>query len=369
MRIASIETREYRLALDPPFSAAWDPEPRTHLDATLTIVTADDGTAGYASGNALPDREVLERHLRGLEATQTEAVNDVCRTVDFHGSRPWTCEVAVWDLVGRAAGEPLWRLLGGRNDALVAYASTGERVPRDERVRRCQALRDAGWRAVKLRLGSRDLHAEIETVAAVRDAVGPDMAIMVDANQGWRMPGDRTPAWDVPTAAAFAGALEPLGVNWLEEPLPCGDVEGYAALRRLTGIRIAAGEMVRTEHEARDLIVRGSVDVIQCDAVLTGEFEGCRRLSALADAHGRSWSPHTWSHGHGLLANLHLALAVSACPFLEVPYDPPAWTPERRDFPLPDPVQVKPDGTLAAPPGAGLGADPDLDALERWRMR
>ena len=111
--------------------------------------------------------------------------------------------------------------------------------------------------------------------------------------------------------------------------------------------------MVRTGHEARDLIVRGGVDVVQCDAVLTEGFEGCRRLSALADAHGRSWSPHTWSHGHGLLANLHLALAVSACPFLEVPFDPPAWTPERRDFPLPTPVEVAADGALAAPPGAG----------------
>src|SRR4029079_9020749 len=90
------------------------------------------------------------------------------------------------------------------------------------------------------------------------------------------------------------------------------------------------------------------------------------RLSALADAHGASWSPHTWSHGHGLLANLHVALAVSSNGYLEVPYDPPGWTPERRDFPLPSPVEVA-GGMLLPPEGPGLGADPDLDALERWR--
>ena len=367
MRLHSIETRSYRLPLDPPFFAAWDPEPRTHLDATLTIVTADDGAQGFASGDALPDRALLERHLRDVDLDDAAAVHDVCRTVDFHGGRTWTCEVAIWDLVGRAAGQPLWRMLGAQNDSLTAYASTGERVETAERIRRCLALRESGWRAVKLRVGPDGPAAAAATAAAVREAVGPDMAIMVDVNQGWRMPGDRTPAWDVRTATELARALEPVDVHWLEEPLPCEDVDGYAELKRATGIRIAAGEMVRTEHEARDLIVRGRVDVIQCDVVLAGGVEGCRRLSALADAHGASWSPHTWSHGHGLLANLHVALAVSSNEFLEVPYDPPGWTPERRDFPLPSPVEVA-GGMLLPPEGPGLGADPDLDALERWRV-
>jgi L-alanine-DL-glutamate epimerase-like enolase superfamily enzyme len=366
VRLASIETRAYRLPLDPPFSAAWDPVPRTRLDATLTIVTADDGTVGYASGDALPDRALLERLLREVDLEDSAGVHDVCRTVDFHGGRPWTCEVAIWDLVGRAAGRPLRELLGGRNQFLTAYASSGERVEREERVRRCVALRDAGWRAVKLRVGGAGPDEAADLVGAVRGAVGPDMAVMVDANQGWRMPGDRAPAWDVATATAYARALEPHGVHWLEEPLPCSDVEGYAELRRATDLRIAAGEMVRSEHEARDLVVRGGVDVLQCDVVLAGGIEGCRRLSELADAHGASWSPHTWSYGHGLLANLHLALAVSSNDYLEVPYDPPGWTPERRDFPLPRPVEVA-AGTLGPPPGPGLGAEPDLADLERWR--
>jgi D-galactarolactone cycloisomerase len=366
MRIAAVETRTYRLPLNPPVVVAWDPEPRAALEATLTIVTADDGSRGYASGAPLPDRALLARLLAGLDASQTDAVREICRTVDFHGGRPWACEVAVWDMVGRAAGRPLRELLGGRSERITAYASAGEAVSREERVRRCVALQDAGWQAIKLRLG-RDWREGVETVAAVRGAVGGEMTIMVDANQGWRMPGDRAPAWDVATAATCARALEPLGVHWLEEPLPCANVEGYAELRALTDLRIAAGEMVRSEEEAVDLIVRGAVDVIQADVVLAGGIGGCRRVAEFAEAHGRTWSPHTWSHGHGLLANLHLALAVSTCPFLEVPYDPPGWTPERRDFPI-APLEVGSDGTLETPSGPGLGAEPDLDALEEWRV-
>jgi D-galactarolactone cycloisomerase len=369
VRIAAIDTRAYRLPLDPPFRAAWDPVPRTHLDAWLTIVTTDDGVTGYASGAPLPDRGLLERLLEGADPFDTETVRRVCETVDFHGGRPWTCEAAVWDLVGRAQGRPVCDLLGARNASLVAYASTGERLPAQERADRCRELRDAGWRAVKLRLDADGWRGDVDTVAAVRDAVGPDMAIMVDANQGWRMPGDVRPAWDVATAAACADALEPIGIEWLEEPLPCEDVAGYAELRRRTGVRIAAGEMVRGAHEARDLVLRGGVDVVQADVVLSGGIGGARTLSRLADEHGASWSPHTWSHGHGLAANLHAALGVSGCPYIEVPYDPPSWTPERRDFPLANPVEVRADGTVTAPDGPGLGPEPDLDALERWRTR
>jgi L-alanine-DL-glutamate epimerase-like enolase superfamily enzyme len=218
MKIASIETRRYRFALDPPLRAAWDPQPRTHQDATLVLVTSDDGLRGCASGDALPDAELLAGLLRGVDPFRTEVVREVCETVDFHGGRPWTLEVAVWDLVGRALGQPLWRLLGGRSESLVAYASCAERVAADERARRCVALRDSGVRAVKLRFHDDDWRADVEVVSAVRAAVGPEMRIMVDANQGWRMPGDRSPRWDVATAIACARALEPFGIEWLEEP-------------------------------------------------------------------------------------------------------------------------------------------------------
>ena len=368
MRIAAIETRHYRYPLDPPFSAAWDPVPRTHQDATLVVVRSDDGVEGYASGDALPDRELLERLLVGVDATQPEVVHGICETVDFHHGRNWTLEVAVWDLVSRALDVPLWRHLGGEADRMLAYASSGELVPAEERVRRCVALRDAGVHAVKLRLHSNDWRIDLPVIEAVREAVGGDLEIMVDANQGWRMPGDLSPRWDLSTAAAFAGELERLDVYWLEEPLPTDDLAGYAELRRDAGLRLAAGEMVRSAAEARELVLRGGIDVVQTDVVLAGGIEGCRRVAALAVREGRSWSPHTWSNGYGLLANLHAALAFSTCPYLEVPFDPPAWSTERRDWLLPVTMEIATDGTVSPPVGPGLGVVPDWDALEKYQV-
>ena len=368
MRITAVETLHYRLPLEPPFHAAWDPEPRTHQDATVVVVHTDEGVTGYASGDHLPDRHVLERHLVGLDPLRTEAVREIVETVDFHGGRPWTVEAAIWDVVGRALDTPLWRLLGGRSERIFAYVSTGELVEADERARRCVELREQGVRAVKLRFHHDDWRDDVAVVEQVRDAVGPELEIMVDANQGWRMPGDREPRWDVATAAQCARAIEPLGVYWLEEPLRTDDLDGYAALRRLTTLRLAAGEMARSAQEARDLVIRAGVDVVQTDAVLALGISGCRRIAALADLAGRAWSPHTWSNGFGLVVNLHLALAVSTVPYVEVPYDPPGWSAERRDWLLPVPVAIADDGTIAPPPGPGLGVTPDLDALERWRV-
>ncbi|CAA9532354.1 MAG: hypothetical protein AVDCRST_MAG79-1040, partial [uncultured Thermoleophilia bacterium] len=224
MQIASVETRLYALELDPPFRAAWDPVPRRRIEATLVIVRSSDGTEGYASGgDGLADRALLERLLVGVDPRRTEVVRELCETVDFHGGRPWAVELAVWDLVGRLLDTPVWRLLGGRNERLLAYASSGELVEPEERARRAVELRDAGVRALKIRFHLADWRDDVAVVEQVRTAVGTTMDLMVDANQGWRMPGDRRPRWDVATAARCAAALEELDVYWLEEPLPAED--------------------------------------------------------------------------------------------------------------------------------------------------
>src|SRR5574340_753021 len=137
MRIAAIDERRYRYPLDPPFRAAWDPEPRRFQDATIAVVRSEDGLEGYASGDALPDRELLARLLVGVDATDHARVHAILETVDFHHGRNWILEVAVWDLDARARGAPLWKRLGGERDRLHAYASTGELLPPDDRVRRC----------------------------------------------------------------------------------------------------------------------------------------------------------------------------------------------------------------------------------------
>ena len=126
--------------------------------------------------------------------------------------------------------------------------------------------------------------------------------------------------------------------------------------------------MVRSLAEARDLVLRGGVDVVQPDVVLAGGIEGARAIAESAAANGRTWSPHTWSNGYGLAANLHAAIAFSACPYIEVPYDPPGWSPERRDWLLPTPIEIGTDGTIEPPSGPGLGIVPDFDRLEQFRV-
>src|SRR5262249_6777061 len=155
-------------------------------DATIVIVRSDDGVEGYASGDDVPNLELLERLLVGVEVSDTDSVHGIVETVDFHGGRNWIAEVAVWDLLRRAPNGRPWLLLGGTRGRMLAYASTGELVEPEERARRCVALRDSGVRAVKLRLHSNDWRSDLPVFAAARDAVGGDLDLMVDANQGWR---------------------------------------------------------------------------------------------------------------------------------------------------------------------------------------
>ena len=121
-----------------------------------------------------------------------------------------------------------------------------------------------------------------------------ELAIMVDANQGWRMPGDIAPRWSPKSVLDLARELDRLDVYWLEEPLPSDDADGYAELRRATKLRLAGGEMARTAAEARALVLRGGIDVLQTDVVLAGGIEGARAAAGLVDENGATWSPHTW---------------------------------------------------------------------------
>jgi D-galactarolactone cycloisomerase len=366
VKVTRIEARSYSLPLDPPFDAAWDPKPRHSFGETIVMVDTDDGARGYAGGAPVPDVALLESLLVGLDPGDTDRVFEICQSVDFHHGRNWTVEVAIWDLLARAAGQPLWRFLGGRSDHFPAYASTGERVDREERVERLLTWQEGGVRAAKIRFNHVDWREDVKVVTAAREAVGSSMELMVDANHGWRMPGDLSRRWDLNIARQCAAALGDLGVFWLEEPLDTADTEAYAALRDVSPVPIAAGEMVRSLSETRRLL--RSVDVIQNDVVLAGGVSGCRIVAQWARDRDRVWSPHTWSTGLGLLANLHAALAYSNADYIEVPFDPPAWTSDRRDFMLPLQVEIGRDGEIKVPSGPGLGIEPDLEAIERYRV-
>ena len=366
MKITAIRLDRMRFPLDPPLRAAWDPVPRRYFDATLVRVDTDEGVTGTGSGDTMEgftgyadlflDRDPLRiaSHVRTLE------------TISFHAGRFWPLEAALWDIAGQVAGLPVATLFGGALDALPAYASFGVARSPAERAESVLAAVAAGFRAVKIRIGRDDPEAGLAAVRAAREAAGDGIEIMVDLNQWWRMPGDISPALDLAAVRQLAVRLRELGVLWLEEPLPQGDLEGMRMLREQTGIRVAGGEMARSPGELLEALEAGALDVVQPDAVLAVGMLRARTVGESALLRHRWFTPHTWTNGLGLLANLHVVAGVGGGPFVEFPYDPPEWTPQRRDFFLAQPLVVDAGGCLAVPRQPGLGADIDDSAITRW---
>jgi D-galactarolactone cycloisomerase len=367
MRITAIRRQRLRVPLDPPFPAAWDPVPRTQFAVTLVRVETDEGVVGIGSGDTMDGFEAFEHLFIGQDPLAVARHVRALETVDFHGARYWPLEVALWDIAGQVAGLPVATLFGGAVDGIPAYASCGMLLPAAARAEATLRLREEGFQAVKIRVDPRRLQDGMAAVRATREAVGETMAIMVDLNQGWRMAGDTSVALDPVAARRIAAGLAELGVLWLEEPLAGTDLPGLAALRASApGIRIAGGEMTRTFAEALAALDADAFDVYQPDVVLAAGMLRTRTVAEVALARNRWFTPHTWTNGIGLLANLHVAAGVGGGPFIEFPYDPPAWTPERRDAFLAEPIRPGRDGVLRVPTTAGLGIVLDEAAIARY---
>ena len=363
MRITAIRCERLRLPLDPPFDAAWDPEPRRVFDATIVRVETDAGLVGIGSGDTMTgfddfvsvfvgqEVHAIERHARALEG------------ISFHAGRFWPLEAALWDLLGQACGVPVSTLVGGSVSGVPAYASWGSLRDPAQRAEDAQVLVAEGFRAVKIRIAPGRVDEGVAVVAAVRAAVGDALEIIVDLNQWWRMTGDITRGYGPVDARRVIERLRELGVLWVEEPLPGEDVRGMRMLRSQTGVRIGGGEMARTFSELLAALEDDALDVFQPDVVLALGVSGARTLAELALRRNRWFTPHTWTNGIGLLANLHVCAGVGGGPFIEFPYDPPGWTPARRDFMLASPVTVDASGLLCVPDAAGLGVRLDEEAV------
>jgi L-alanine-DL-glutamate epimerase-like enolase superfamily enzyme len=367
MKITSVRLNRLIQPLDPPFDAAWDPVPRRSFSATLVRVETDEGIVGVGSGDTMDGFEAFEHLFIGQDPLAIARHVRVLETIDFHAGRYWPLEVALWDIAGQVEGVPVATLFGGAADGIPAYASCGSLLPAAARAESALRLREEGFRAMKIRVDPRRLEEGLAAVQATREAVADTMAIMVDLNQGWRMAGDVSAPIDWETARSIAARLAELDVLWVEEPLDGADLAGLAALRAaVPGIRIAGGEMTRTKRELVAALDADAFDVHQPDAVLAGGMSTGRAVGELALAKGHWFTPHTWSNGIGLLANLHVAAGVGGGPFIEFPYDPPGWTAERRDFMLAEPTRPGKDGVLRVPSQAGIGAVVDEVAIRRF---
>ena len=365
MKIEAIEITHHRLDLEPPFKAAWDGRERRHFDATVVRVRADNGAVGIGSGDLMVGFEGHEDLFIGHDPLRIERHWRTLDNIDFHYGRCWPLDLALWDLAGKLLNQPVWRLLGGLNDRVRAYASLGAQRSGDELADQCQMLIARGFPAAKIRFQRGDWHEDVRALEQVRSKVGERLELMVDCNQGWRMPWDTQTPWTFKDALTVARELERLGVYWMEEPLHRADLAGMRRLRESTDVRIAAGEMTRSMGELHALVLEEAVDVVQPDAALTGGITGLRRIATLATQRGVTFTPHTWTNGLGVVANAHLTAGLVEAPFLEFPFDPPHWPLAHRDFLLAEPFEPDGEGWLNLSDAPGLGVELDEARLRK----
>ena len=368
MKITDIAITHHRLPMEPPFSPSWDTRPRRHFDATIVRVETDEGLTGIASGDMMVGFEGHEHLFIGQDPLAIERHYRILSNIQFHYGRCWPLDLALWDLAGKIAELPCHRLLGGLDNKVRAYASSGTLRDPDAMADTARRFLERGFAAMKIRFHRGDWRDDIRALEAVRDEVGDDLTLMVDCNQGWRMPWDAEAPWSFKDALAVARELEELEIYWMEEPLHRGDYDGMAELRRATDLRIAGGEMTRELHEFRTLIQRGALDVLQPDAALVGGITGLRRVAMMAQEHNLAFTPHTWTNGMGVTANAQLVAGCVGAPFLEFPYDPPEWSLDRRDFMMVEPLDVDREGWIALSDRPGMGYELDEERLAATRL-
>lgn len=377
MKITAVDVAVLRHPLSKPFGfSQWWFDART---CCLVRIDTDEGLSGYGECygppegiKALIDSLYAPQFLLGADPFDNEVLWErIYNRMRDYGQKGLPIaalsgvDIALWDLKGRATGLPVAKLLGGVFRERVEAYATGMYFTEASDLPAALAAEAAGYvaegfRAVKMKVGL-GFDADRANILAVRDAIGPRVALMADANH----------ALDVKRAIRLGRVLEAAGADWFEEPVPPEDVEGYREVRAALDIAIAGGEAEFTRYGFRELLSRRAVDIVQPDTCSAGGLTECKRIMSIAGAHGIQYTPHVWGSAVGLAANLHLAATV--------PDNPPSLNPAPLRFELDrtenlfrDQLATTPiaqrDGYLAVPTGPGLGIEVDRRVVERYRV-
>lgn len=362
MRITEIETILVRLPSDggaPPDECTG---PRwTIFDVLLVRVTTDDGLVGWgeAFGHSIAPAtkvtidELVAPMVLGADAGDIAGIAHRCNRAlhmfGRNGSFAYALsglDLALWDLAGKAAGLPVHRLLGGAvRDEVDAYASLLVYGLAPVTAAKAAAAVADGFRHVKLH------ESTTAPVLAARDAVGPDVSLMLDPNC----------AWSAEEALRLAPALRAADLRWVEDAI--WPPEDHRSMRRLrdAGVRVAAGENTGTLFDFARLLERDAVDVVQPDVTKIGGITEWRKVDALAEANGVFVSPHSACYGPGFLATVHLLAARPEPSVLERMH-------LRLEADLYPGLTDAIDGRVRVPTAPGLGPDPDPDVIARYRI-
>jgi len=374
MKISAVEGLLMSCPLPEPLRMPFWGGERTIIkrDAMLIRVKTDTELVGYAPGPAHERaaeeiRDVIRPFLLGKDPRRWAELQ-------FSGN-PETAktyravEIALMDVAARYEGAPLSELVGGRKrDKIKLYGSAGMYMSPTGYAEEAAAIAEMGFTAYKMRpaLGPED---DLETVRLMREAVGPDVGLMIDAHSWWRM-GDKNYSFE--TVAGLARSLAEFEPTWLEEPLPPHDHDAYRKLRASKSLPIASGEHEQDEEGFRDLIETGAADYIQMDVCCQGGFAMGRRVFEGVARQGLRFAFHSWGTALEVLAaaNLGVCWPEDVVEWLEYPCYSNNGRVGMYPFPAADEILREPlniqRGDLIMPQGPGLGVEIDESVLEKY---
>ena len=375
MKIAAIETFDLACPLERPFG--WSQGWLDQRSTTLVKVTTDDGLVGWGEGAAaglidgllaplLIGQDPMDR--AGLWERMFHALYNGNNAVGLAGSALSALDIALWDLAGKATGLPVCALLGGKVRDKVAVYATGlyytEGEFPDRLLDEARGYVAAGFKGMKTKVGGLSIAEDVARVRALRDAIGPDIHLMVDANE----------AYNATTAIRIGRKLADLDLVWFEEPVNAQDLDAYLEVKAALPMAIAGGENLRTRYEFKPYLTRRAYDIVQPDIMHCGGITEMQRICAMANACGIQVNPHVWGSPVMIAATLHLAATLPPCPparnaqsymqepVMEFDRTPSAIRQELCAVPF-----DQEDSFVRVPTGPGLGIEVDEEVVERLR--
>lgn len=339
---------------------------------SVAEIQTDAGVTGYSFAGPAP--QALPELRRILAGKDLFAIEQHLRNgLLAHGG----VEHAMWDAIGKIAGQPVYRLLGGTRSSVTPYLTCvwpgpadQQQVPFEDQVAMAVKIKNAGFKGMKIRVWRPNPMDDVEVCRQIKAATGPDFALMFDrtAHAPVAMAGQRV--WDYKTGLRVARALEQAGAHWLEEPYAREDYESPARLAAAVDLPITGGEGYQGMEPYRQCVMHGTYDILQPDGRGAGGILVCRKVGALADAF------HTRCILHGtmglMLAGWLQATLAIGSDWQELALITPPLLPEEQWAPglkvlRQDRMFTIKDGVLSAPESPGLGLEADPEALKRYR--
>lgn len=361
MKITGITTEEYRWPRHKPISNGL--HTYTHAGLDLVKIETDAGItgiglgAGGEVGRATVAR--LSTELIGEDPIDVERLWHTMWIPKLIGRRGLTTraisaiDIGLWDIRAKAAGMPLYKLLGGFRDRVPTYIAGGyyeEGKGLKELQQEMYDNVEMGAKAIKMKVGAVPIREDVERVKAVREAIGPDVKLLVDANCAYRYY----------EAIQLAKRMEEYDIFWFEEPIAPDDYDGHKRIAAATTIPIATGENEYTRYGFRDLIATGAVPILNADAKVLGGVTEFMKVVALAQAHDLDVAPHGSQDIH-----IHLVAAIANGLILEFYRDSvdPMWGTMYHHT-----LRLNDDGTVSPPDVPGIGVDPNYEVLAPYRI-